>query len=144
MRILVGMFLLLFVAIEFAHAERTTTDCEICGGTVYQTDKEYVVGNTKYVWIGDPPKKRHCNRCQNDINTGKIDADNPPAFSSRDDEEAGDNPHNNRWAVDKLDLGETKFEKDAHTREAESGFGVGPWVIGLIVGVGLLIRFMLK
>lgn len=55
---------------------------------------------------------------RNDINTGKIDADNPPALSSRDDEEAGDNPHNNRCAVDKLDLGETRFEKDAHTLEA--------------------------
>ena len=123
--------------------DRKVTACEICGGDVYQTPKSYKSNRTKYVYVFDQPHKPYCTRCQRDVNNGKIDPDNPGAFGPRDDEEdpASDNP----YAVDKFDWEKKKPpKKDAHAEDAESGFGVLPWVVGILVALGLLVRFFLK
>lgn len=117
------------------------TACEICGGNVYQTPKSYVSGNTKYVYIDEPPHKPYCTRCQRDINNGKIDPANPPALAPRDDEEA---EYHNPWAVRELDVGRKKVEKDEHTKEAETGFGALKWVAGTVIAFVLLVKFLLK
>ena len=44
--------ILVALALCAAAQEREITDCEICGGTVYQTPKTYVSGGVKTVWIG--------------------------------------------------------------------------------------------
>ena len=137
------MVLLLLVPGLASEAEdvHEVTDCEICGGSVYQTPKSYVSGNTKYVYIDQPPHKRYCTRCQRDINNGTIDPDNPPALAPRDDEETeSDNP----WAVKELDTGRPKVEKDAHAKEAETGFGALKWVVGIVIAFVLLFKFLLK
>jgi hypothetical protein len=136
--------LLVLAGVAWAQ-DREITACEICGGDVYQTPKTYVSGRTKYIYIDEPPHKRYCTRCQRDINNGKIDPDNPAAFAPRDDEE--DPPSQNPWAVDEFDWQKEKAkprEKDVRTKEAESGFGALPWVIGIVAALGLLLRFFLK
>ncbi|MHC4548637.1 MAG: hypothetical protein ACYTEZ_07650 [Planctomycetota bacterium] len=123
--------------------DREVTACEICGGDVYQTPKSYVSGRTKYIYVDTPPHKPYCTRCQRDVNTGKLDPNDPPVLGPRDGEE--DEPSDNPYAVDKFDWEKKKApEKDEATKDAESGFGVLPWVIGIVVGLGLLIRFFLK
>ncbi len=123
--------------------EREVTACEICGGDVYQTPQTYVSGRTKYIYIDTPPHKPYCTRCQRDVNNGKIDADDPPMLSPRDDEE--DEPSDNPYAVDKFDWEKEKPKKtDAATEDAEFGFGALGWVIGIVVAVGVLLRFLLK
>ena len=54
---------------------------------MYQTPKKYVSGNTQYIYMDEPPYKPYCTRCQRDINNGKVDPDDPPLMSARDDEE---------------------------------------------------------
>jgi hypothetical protein len=136
---------LLVLAASVLAQEREVTECEICGGTVYQTPKSYISGNTKYIYVDDPPHVRYCNRCQRDINTGKIDPDHPPALGPRDDEEMGENPYGNPYAVDKFEWEKRKKpEKDAHTKEAESGMGVVPYVVAVAVAVGLALRYFLR
>jgi hypothetical protein len=139
----VRIVLSLLVLATFAWAqEREITACEICGGDVYQTPKTYKSNRTKYIYMYDPPHKKYCTRCQRDINNGTIDPNNPGAWGPRDDEEdpASDNP----YKVNKFDWEKKKREKDAQTKEAESGFGALPWVIGILVSLGLLVRFFLK
>jgi hypothetical protein len=145
MRMVFSLFCLLALA-TFARAqEREVTPCEICGGDVYQTPKRYKSNHTEYIYVFDQPHKKYCTRCQRDINNGKIDPNNPGAFSPRDDE--ADPPSDNPYAVDKFDWEKEKEKpkvKDAHTKQAESGFGALPWVIGILVALGLLVRFFLK
>jgi len=134
----------LLVLATFAWAQdREVTACEICGGDVYQTPKSYKSNRTEYIYVFGPPHKPYCTRCQRDVTNGKIDPKNPGVFAPRDDEE--DPPSDNPYAVDKFDW-EKKGppRKDAHTVEAESGFGALPWVIGIVVALGLLVRFFLK
>jgi len=145
MRVL-GLFLVALALAPLARAEeREVTDCEICGGKVYQTPKKYRTGNTEYIYIDEPPYKPYCIRCQRDVNQGKIDPSNPPAIGPRDDEEMGDNPYGNKWAADHTDVGKRKrTDKDAATKDAEGGFGAIGWVIGILVVVGLAVKFFLK
>ena len=119
--------------------EREITACEICGGDVYQTPKEYVSGNTKYIYMYDPPHKPYCTRCQRDINNGEIDPANPPALSPRDDEEMGVNPYGNEYMPR---AGPPKKAED-HS-EQHSGFGAWKWVLGMIVAGGFAIRYFLR
>ena len=111
----IALMLFLWSAVAWA-GEREITDCEICGGTVYQTPKKMVVGNTKYVWIGDPPHKKYCGRCQGDINNGKIDPNDPPLLMSRDDEER--EPVHNPYSRDiEVEIDDQVMEK--RTRRIE-------------------------
>ena len=136
MRIVLSLFVLATLAWA---QDREITACEICGGDVYQTPKSYKSNRTKYVYLFDQPHKPYCTRCQRDVNNGKIDPKNPGAFAPRDDEE--DPVRDNPYAVEEK-KGPPK--KDAHTQEAESGFGALPWVIGILVGLVLVVRFFLK
>lgn len=145
MRIVLSLLVLLALATSAWAQDREITACEVCGGDVYQTPKSYKSNRTEYIYVFDQPHKKYCTRCQRDINNGKIDPDNPGSYAPRDDEE--DPESDNPYAVDKFDWEKEKEKpkvKDAHTREAESGFGALPWVIGIVVALGLLIRFFLK
>ena len=131
--------LMVIACVALASAqEREETACEICGGTVLQTPKKFTTGNTRYVWIGEPPHKKYCNRCQRDINNGKIDPSDPPTLLSRDDEEqeAAENPYSREVVVEK--------PKRKQSAEAESGFGAMGWVIGIVGVLGFFLRKMLK
>jgi len=138
MRIILSIALL--AAAALAAPEREITDCEICGGTVYQTPKTYVSGRTKYIYIDEPPHKPYCTRCQRDVNNGKIDPNDPPLLSPRDDEpaEEKDNPYarNTDGTHDK--------RKPMLDEESKSGFGVLPWAVGMLAAAGLVIRFFLR
>jgi hypothetical protein len=145
MRIVLSLLVLLALATSARAQDREITACEVCGGDVYQTPKKYKSNRTEYIYLFDQPHKKYCTRCQRDINNGKIDPDNAGAYAPRDDEE--DPESDNPYAVDKFDWEKEKEEpkvKDAQTKEAESGFGALPWVIGIVVALGLLIRFLLK
>lgn len=136
---------LLVLAAAVLAQEREVTGCEICGGEVYQTPKAYVSGNTKYIYIDEPPYKRYCTRCQRDINNGEIDPAAPPALGPRDGEELGESPYGNPYAVDKFEWEKRKKpEKDAHTKQAESGFGAFWYVVAIVVAVAVLLRWFLK
>lgn len=138
-----GLLLLATLALA---GEREITSCEICGGSVYQTPKEYVSGDTRYVYIDEPPHKRYCVRCQRDINNGEIDPDDPPALAPRDDEELGHNPYGNPYAAhaDRLTREQGKPRARKTGEEEEGGFGALWYAAAIVVAVGFALRYFLK
>jgi len=130
---------ILILAAGVLAQERQTTECEICGGTVYQTPKTYVSGDVKYIYMYDRDYKKYCTRCQRDVNNGKIDPSAPPGLGPRDDEEneVSDNPYSRH--ADRVEP-----RKKHATAEEESGFGALKWVAVIVVVLGVAFRFFLK
>ncbi len=142
MRTLFILLVLLAVAPAALAEDRVTGTCEICGGTTYGMRRTLTTGNVKYTTIGSISAPAYCQRCTVDVQSGKIDPKNPPAMFSRDDEEPEE--MHNIYSPKELDYGQDKRKKTKADEEAEGGFGALPWVIGIVVALGLLLRFFLK
>jgi hypothetical protein len=118
--------------------------CEICGAHIRAPRREYVSGDTRYVWLNDPPKtQQYCVPCQRDIRSGKIDPDDPPLLSPRTAEEYDEeNPSENPYAPKaRPDKGK---KKDARDEEAHSGFGALTYVVVIAGVLFALLRWFLK
>ena len=132
MRIL-GVFLL-FAAVAFAQ-DRETGSCENCGATTYGARRTLQTGNVKYITIGAAPAPAYCQRSRVASPTGTLGPGTGAVFAPPPGQpapELGPPP----WEQPK-----EKVEKD---EEAHSGFGALPWVIGILIAMGLLVRFFLK
>ena len=142
MRTLSIVLVLLAVAPAALAEDRVTGTCKLCGGTTYGMRRTLTTGNIKYTTIGTISAPTLCQRCTVDVQSGKIDANNPPAMFPRDNEEPEEmyNPSSPK----ELDYGQDKRKKTKADKEAESGFGAITWVIGIVVALGLLLRFFLK
>jgi len=126
---LASLCLLLFATTALAQ-DREVTACESCGAEVYQTPKSYKSGNTKYIYMYDPPHKSLCTACQREANNEGL--------------EPGEAVAENPWAVESAYEKPKRKPKDKHTEEAESGFGASGFMIGIVLVIAFALRFFLK